>query len=251
MYPTRSREAYKSSKNIYDTVLTQGDFLSRLYINFFWSGTNDNEIAGKILDYVPEDFHGKLLDVPVGTAVFTKDKWRRLDKADIVCLDYSEDMLEQAKQRLGDCKHISFVQGDVAALPLKDASCDIVMSMNGFHAFPNKEKAYEENSPCPEKGRFVYRLFLHQRKALGVDGLAGQSYPFQKVWFTPPFESLKDVLSALHKLYKEVDCHTDGSMIYFKCVEVIQMWYFTELNEYFSGLNMRPFLEVGAITNKR
>ena len=33
------KEAYQSSKDIYDEVLTQGNFLSRLYIKVFWSGT--------------------------------------------------------------------------------------------------------------------------------------------------------------------------------------------------------------------
>lgn len=76
-------------------------------------------MSGNILShlaYVPDDFSGTLLDVPVGTAVFTEKKWRSLSKANITCLDYSVDMLEQAKKRLDDCEHISFVQGDVGDL---------------------------------------------------------------------------------------------------------------------------------------
>lgn len=68
----RIKKAYQSSKNIYDDVLTQNNFLSRLYIKVFWSGTNDNEIARKVLSYIPDDFAGAILDVPVGTAVFTE-----------------------------------------------------------------------------------------------------------------------------------------------------------------------------------
>lgn len=75
------RSAYKSSKSIYDNVLTQGSFLSRLYIRFFWSGTDDIQIAEQLLAYVPDDFDGTILDVPVGTAVFTERKWRSLSKA--------------------------------------------------------------------------------------------------------------------------------------------------------------------------
>ena len=41
------QSAYESSKNIYDDVLTQGNFFSRMYIKIFWSGTDDNEIARK------------------------------------------------------------------------------------------------------------------------------------------------------------------------------------------------------------
>lgn len=35
---------YHASKNVYDDVLTQGSFFSRLYIKLFWSGTVDNEV---------------------------------------------------------------------------------------------------------------------------------------------------------------------------------------------------------------
>ncbi len=113
------QSAYKASKNIYNDVLTQGSFFSRLYIRLFWSGIDDNEIARKVLSFVPADFHGALLDVPVGTAVFTANAWQNLRDAAITCLDYSEDMLTGAKTRLSGCEHVSFVQGDVGALPFK------------------------------------------------------------------------------------------------------------------------------------
>ena len=101
--------AYESSKNIYDDVLTQGNFFSRMYIKLFWSGTDDNEIARKVLSYIPDNFSGTLLDVPVGTAVFTQRKWVSLKNAHITCLDYSTDMLEQAKKRLDGQPHIKFI----------------------------------------------------------------------------------------------------------------------------------------------
>lgn len=43
------KEAYQASKNIYDDVLTQNNFFGRLYVKVFWSGTDDNEIAEKVL----------------------------------------------------------------------------------------------------------------------------------------------------------------------------------------------------------
>ena len=66
------KKAYRSSRNIYDNVLTRRSFFSRLYIKVFWSGTDDNEIAHKVLSYIADDFNGTILDVPVGTAVFTE-----------------------------------------------------------------------------------------------------------------------------------------------------------------------------------
>lgn len=104
------KDAYESSKNIYDDVLTQSNIFSRLYIKLFWNGTDDNVIAKKVLSYIPNDFNGDLLDVPVGTAVFTNNKWISLNNAHITCLDYSQDMLEQAKIRLNGQKHIQCIQ---------------------------------------------------------------------------------------------------------------------------------------------
>ena len=87
------QNAYETSKNIYDEVLTQRNIFSKLYIKLFWSGTDDNDIARKVLSYVPDDFSGNLLDVPVGTAVFTENKWNSLKNAYITCIDYSMDMI--------------------------------------------------------------------------------------------------------------------------------------------------------------
>lgn len=212
------QRAYHASKNIYDDVLTQGSFWSRQYIRFFWSGTDDNEIAGKILSYIPDDFDGTLLDVPVGTAVFTEDKWRRLQHAKITCLDYSEDMLDKARQRLGDCRHISFVQGDVGALPLSDESCDVVMSMNGFHAFPDKEKAFSETYRVLKKGGSFIACFYIKGKSKRTDWLV-KNILSKKGWFTPPFQTEDQLLEILRRMYSDVEYNVDGSIIYYRCIK--------------------------------
>ncbi len=214
----RIRSAYHDSKDIYDNVLTQGSFLSRQYIRFFWGGTNDNEIAEKVLSYVPDDFSGTLLDVPVGTAVFTQKKWISLSDAEITCLDYSEDMLEKAKIRLGDRENITFVQGDVGQLPLSDESCDIVVSMNGFHAFPDKKKAFRETRRVLKKGGSFIACFYIKGKSRKTDWLV-HNVLSRKGWFTPPFPTEEQLLKILYKLYAEVEYHIDGSMVYFKCIK--------------------------------
>ncbi len=98
-------------QKIYMTMfLLKGNIFSKLYIKLFWSGTDDNDIARKVLAYIPDDFSGNLLDVPVGTAVFTENKWSSLKNAHITCIDYSMDMLEQARKRLGSHAHIKCIQ---------------------------------------------------------------------------------------------------------------------------------------------
>lgn len=212
------QDAYESSKNIYDGVLTQGNFFSRMYIKLFWSGTDDNEIARKVLSYIPDDFSGKLLDVPVGTAVFTQRKWSSLKNAHITCLDYSTDMLEQAKRRLDGKTHINFIQGDVGNLQMDDESFDIVLSMNGFHAFPDKQKAFSETFRVLKSGGDFIACFYIRGKSKRTDWLV-KNILAKKGWFTPPFQTEEELKNTLQKMYKEVELHIDGSMAYFHCVK--------------------------------
>lgn len=212
------QDAYESSKNIYDGVLTQGNFFSRMYIKLFWSGTDDNEIARKVLSYIPDDFSGKLLDVPVGTAVFTQRKWSSLKNAHITCLDYSTDMLEQAKRRLDGKTHINFIQGDVGNLQMDDESFDIVLSMNGFHAFPDKQKAFSETCRVLKSGGDFIACFYIKGKSKKTDWLV-KNILAKKGWFTPPFQTEEELKNTLQKMYKEVELHVDGSMAYFHCVK--------------------------------
>lgn len=212
------QDAYESSKNIYDGILTQGNFFSRMYIKLFWSGTDDNEIARKVLSYIPDDFSGKLLDVPVGTAVFTQRKWSSLKNANITCLDYSTDMLEQAKRRLDGKAHINFIQGDVGNLQMDDESFDIVLSMNGFHAFPDKQKAFRETCRVLKSGGDFIACFYIRGKSKRTEWLV-KNILAKKGWFTPPFQTEEELKNTLQKMYKEVELHVDSSMAYFHCVK--------------------------------
>lgn len=212
------KKAYHDSKDIYDTVLTRGNFLSRAYMRFFWSDTDDNEVARRILSYIPDDFDGTILDVPVGTAVFTEQKWRKLSGAKITCLDYSADMLSRARSRLGDCAHIKLMQGDVAHLPIPDSSCDIVMSMNGFHAFPDKNKAFRETHRVLKKGGAFIACFYIKGESARTDWLVHRILS-KKGWFTPPFPTRDQLLDILRRLYSDIEYNLDGSIVYFKCVK--------------------------------
>lgn len=212
------KDAYEASKNIYDDVLTQGNFFSRLYIKLFWSGTDDNEIARRVLSYIPDDFSGEILDVPVGTAVFTERKWKTLTNARITCLDYSEDMLEQARERLKGQDNVTCIQGDVGCLPMNDASFDIVLSMNGFHAFPNKEKAFRETwRVLKPRGKFIACFYIKGKSGI-TDSLV-KNVLSKKGWFTPPFQTEEQLTDTLNALYTDIDLHVDGSMVYFSCTK--------------------------------
>ena len=189
-----------------------------MYIRLFWSGTDDREIARRVLSYIPDDFSGALLDVPVGTAVFTESKWARLKNARITCLDYSTDMLAQAEKRLGGYAHIQCVQGDVGNLPMADEAFDTVVSMNGFHAFPDKQKAFQETWRVLKPGGDFIACFYIKGKSKRTDWLV-QTVLAKKGWFTPPFQTEEELRALLRPLYKNLDLHTDGSMVYFHCTK--------------------------------
>ena len=191
------KKAYRASKGIYDDVLTQRSLFSKLYIKLFWSGVDDNKIARVILDYIPEDFSGVLLDVPVGTAVFTQEKWKRLLNANIICLDYSEDIILQAKKRLENYSHILCMQGDVGELPLENSSCDIVLVKPG--------------------GKFIACFYIKGKSKI-TDWLV-KNILSKEGWFTPPFQTEKQLKDLLENLYSKINLHTEGSMVYFECIK--------------------------------
>ena len=105
----------------------------------------DEAAYREICSLIKEKADGKkVLEVCTGTGLIAKEV------ADVTeymyALDYSAKMMESARQRAQEMNisNIRFVQGDVGALPFEDSSFDIVVSLNGFHAFPDKEAAYRE-----------------------------------------------------------------------------------------------------------
>ncbi|MBN2435504.1 MAG: class I SAM-dependent methyltransferase [Spirochaetes bacterium] len=219
MREDKIKKAYKETRNIYDDVLTQNNWWARLYINLFW-GVDDNKLADKVLKFIPDDFSGKLLDIPVGTAVFTYQKYDLLKKAEIVCVDYSEEMIKKAKERLAKIsnKRITCQQGDVRNLDFDDESYDILLSMNGFHAFPDKIKAFKETARVIKKGGFFIGCFYIKKEKKLTDLIVNMVLS-KKGWFTPPFQTKKELEDILERLYTSVELFSDKSMVWFKCTK--------------------------------
>ena len=213
----RIKKSYKFSKRFYDDALTQSKWWSRLYFKLLWGGVDDNRIADAVLGYIPDDFSGRLLDVPVGTAVFTTEKYGRLTQADITCVDYSRDMLEQAERRFQEANisNIKTLQGDVGALPFKDGTFDIVLCMNGLHVFPDKFKAYDEILRTLKTGGELLACFYIAGEKKTADWLA-KTIMTRMGWFTPPFDTADDVRRRLEPNYEILDFQVEGAMLYFR-----------------------------------
>ena len=153
--------AYRTlgSNSFYDEMMTHSSYLGSFvdYLVWGYSKSDSDLINGRVLSYIGENFSGKLLDVPVGTGVLTIPFYSLITNADINCFDYSEEMLNQSREKAEklNLKNIKFQQGDVGNLPYDDETFDIVLSMNGFHAFPDKEKAFSETFRVLKKeGKF-------------------------------------------------------------------------------------------------
>ena len=216
----RIKDSYKASKNIYDDILTQKNIFGKLYMKLFWQGVDDNKIAAELLRYIPDRFSGRLLDVPVGTGVFTCPKYKRMKNADITCLDYSEDMLEQAKSRFAEngIDNAAFLQGDVGALPFGDGEFDAVLSMNGFHAFPDKDRAFSEMTRVLKKGGKLIACFYIRGRSSVTDALV-KNVLARKGWFTPPFDTSGMLMKRLRRAYEVTNWHIRGSIVYFRTVK--------------------------------
>ena len=171
------RNAYRTTggqASFYDGMMTYSTWLGKAICRVVWNMDGEKNAAylEKALSGIPEDFSGKLLEVPVGTGVLTMPVWQSLPQAEITCLDYSPDMMASAQEkakRLG-IANVAFTQGDVGALPFADESFDIVLSLNGFHAFPDKEAAYRETYRVLKKGGTFCGCFYIQGECGRTDG---------------------------------------------------------------------------------
>ena len=132
----------------FDRMMTNSGLPARLALKIFWGLDDDayKKFLKQAFAGLPKNFSGKLLEVPVGTGVLSLPVYKKLVDAEIFCLDYSDKMLEAAKERAYkiNLHGVKFLQGDVAQLPFEDNFFDLVLSINGFHAFPDKIAAWNE-----------------------------------------------------------------------------------------------------------
>ena len=97
------RSAYRltGSSSFYDGMMTCSTLPGRLVCRLVWDMDKQmcSEYQEKALSGIPEDFSGRLLEVPVGTGILTMPLYQTLPKAEVTCLDYSPDMMAQAKEK--------------------------------------------------------------------------------------------------------------------------------------------------------
>jgi len=215
VYQTLGKEA-----TFYDGMITCSTIPGKAVCKVVWNmGAEENT---RYLEFamagIPEDFSGKILEVPVGTGVLTMPVYKTIPNAEVTCLDYSADMMAVAQHRSERMalSNVRFRQGDVGALPFADSSFDLVLSLNGFHAFPDKEAAYKETFRVLKPGGIFCGCFYIRGENKRTDWFIEKLYT-PKGFFTPPYETLDSLKTRLSGMYEEVEISTVESMACFTC----------------------------------
>ena len=217
------RNAYKTTggqASFYDGMITCSTLPGKAICRVIWNMGKEKNTAylEMALSGIPEGFSGKLLEVPVGTGVLTMPVWQSLPQADITCLDYSPDMMASAQEKakqLGISK-VVFTQGDVGALPFADGSFDIVLSLSGFHAFPDKEAAYRETFRVLKKGGTFCGCFYIRGECRRTDWFIRHLYQ-PKGYFTAPYETQDSLRERLSRMYETAEVTAVEGIACFRC----------------------------------
>ena len=216
------RGAYRltGGSNFYDGMITCSTFSGKAVCRLVWdmNKAENDAYLEKAMAGIPENFSGKLLEVPVGTGILTMPLYQTLPQADITCLDYSSDMMGQAQEKAErlHLENVTFRQGDVGALPFADGAFDIVLSLNGFHAFPDKEAAYREVFRVLKSGGTFCGCFYVAGECKQSDWFVRHIYE-KTGFFTPPYETVSSLKARLEGMYTDVDRGNLKSMAWFIC----------------------------------
>ena len=216
------KKAYKylgREAGFYDGMITCSTVSGKAVCGLVWNMNKEKndrylELA---MEGIPQDFSGKLLEVPVGTGVLTMPVYKTLPLADITCLDYSADMMEKARQRAEamGLSNVTFRQGDVGKLPFEDNSFDAVLSLNGFHAFPDKEAAFRETFRVLKPGGVFCGCFYVRGENRRTDWFIQNLYT-PRGFFTPPYETKESLGKRLESMYAKVTLTSVESMACFQ-----------------------------------
>ena len=206
--------------NFYDGMITCSTLSGKAVCRLVWAMNKAecDDYLEKALSGIPSNFTGKLLEVPVGTGILTMPVYKTMPDADITCLDYSSDMMKQAQEKASrlNLNNITFQQGDVGALPYENGTFDVVVSLNGFHAFPDKEAAYREVFRVLRPGGTFCGCFYVKGEHKRTDWFVRHVY--EKIgFFTPPYETASSLKNRLERMYAAVTLGNVKSMAWFIC----------------------------------
>ncbi len=126
-------------------------------------GFNDEDVLAKYLQ--------SLADLPVfvdaGCGKGYKSAWLSFlcEKAEVVGIDFSDSVHEAANKYCGDAKKLYFVQSDIAAIPIKSNSVDLVLCDQVLHHTQNPKMTLKEFWRILKPGGKLF-TYVYRKKPL-------------------------------------------------------------------------------------
>jgi ubiquinone/menaquinone biosynthesis C-methylase UbiE len=218
MRKQKVQKAYDKNSKLYNKMLGGKTLWAKGFQKAVWGfGLSGNALERAVVDFLPDDFNGKLLDIPVGTGLFTKEKYAKMTNAEITGVDYSRGMLDRAAEAYAETgAKVRLQQGDAANLPFADETFDIVLTMNGLPCFPEKEKSLNELLRVLKSGGALIGCSYVTGKKPFTDLVVGKIYPLIG-YTTPPFQTEKALTLNLTPHFTSVKTRSIGPLLAFKC----------------------------------
>jgi len=178
----------------YDPGITAATLRAKVLGRIIWGRAGDRDPMEEVLSFLPDGFDGVLLDVPVGTGVFTAPLYRRYPQATIIGIDCSMNMLRQAQVRFRQqgVPNVHLLKADAAHLPVRDAAADLVLSMNGWHAFADKRRTLTEMKRVLRQGGRLVACGYVKGGRWRSDWFV-KHFGVRNGFFTPPFFTVDDL----------------------------------------------------------
>jgi SAM-dependent methyltransferase len=217
--PDRVSAAYDKTAARYDPGITASTVRAKILGRIIWGCADDRDPMKEVLSLLPDRFDGVLLDVPVGTGVFTAPLYRRYPEATIIGVDCSINMLHKAQARFQEqgVHNIHLLKADAANLPVRDGTVDLVLSMNGWHAFADKQRATAEmRRVLREEGVLIACGYVQ-----GVRQLSDwfvKHFGVRNGYFTPPFFT-RDDLARQFEGFTMARQGSDASIAWFEALK--------------------------------
>lgn len=214
----RISASYDRVARRYDPYITSETIPMRVFGRIIWGTPGERDPMDEVLSLLPGRFEGVLLDVPVGTGVFTGPLYSRYPNAIVVGVDCSMKMLQKARDRFREqgVNNVHLLKADAANLPLRDAAVDMVLSMNGWHAFADKHRTTTEmRRVLRQDGKLIACGYI--RGARRLSDWFVKYFGVRNGFFTPPFFLLND-MDRQFKDFAMVRKGSDKSIAWFDAV---------------------------------
>ncbi len=128
----------------------------------YWSRFTENyeekqqHVVGKELllltkkEMLKEADFGKVLELGCGTGLYTEILLK--NSTNVVATDFSDEMIESAKQKRGHLENVEFLKADALNLDFEGESFDSVFMANLIHITGNAEKVIQESRRVLKNG---------------------------------------------------------------------------------------------------